>query len=58
VEKKQCALEVTKGEVESTSELGFAFVFQETSEWIWERRKLSPLHFAQIMRVLASVSGV
>ena len=55
--KKQRALKVMKSEVESTSEVGFAFVFQEANQGVWER-KLLPLYSAQTMRVLASVSGV
>ena len=55
--KKQRALEVMKGEVESTSEVDFAFVFQEANQGVWKSKPL-PLYSAQTMRVLASVSGV
>ena len=55
--KKQRALEVMKGEVESTSEVGFAFVFQEANQGVWESKPLH-LYSAQTMRVLASISGV
>ena len=57
VGKKQRALGVMKGEVENTSEAGFAFVFQEANQGVWERKSLH-LYSAQTMRVLASVSGV